>query len=282
MKDSMIMGINEFARVTGVPSHTLRRLHLSGKFIPCVVTEGGHRRYEESQVESAKEYVRKMKLLLGGKNVLDENEKLDDFFSYILGLIMADGTVSAKGQVQLEMKDKQIMDDVAGIVGAEVHPRLDRNMFRITVPRPIACRLVEYGVCRRKSKGFDVPSMSEKSFGCFLRGLFDGDGSASIRKGRRILRFAGHPRAMAYIQRTLLEGFGLYLPWVDDNRLESGMLETGRSAVVDAVCGIMYATEGPCLWRKRQLLKGGYENGNGLILAHVKSSLIDSESQRAG
>jgi DNA-binding transcriptional MerR regulator len=247
------MKIGEFAKMTGVPSHTLRRLDSAGKLVP-MHSNVGHRRYDVSQVSEAEQYVRRMKLLDGGKNIVREMADLDDFFAYLLGMVMADGTVLESGQVQLELKDKQVLEDIAEILGAEIHPRPDRPMWRMTVPRPVANHLVEYGVCRRKCEGFDIPEMSERSFGCFLRGLFDGDGSVSIRGNRTILRFHGHPKAMAHVQATLLSHFGLYMAWVPDNRIESGMLEIGNHLVVGAICSIMYGVNGIHLVRKKQCL----------------------------
>jgi hypothetical protein len=247
------IAIGEFAKMTGVSSWTLRRLDISGKLNPGHST-GGHRRYDESQVDEAKQYIRRMKLLMGGKNVVCEMDDLDDFFAYLLGLIFADGSVSAEGQVQLEMKDKQIMEDVAKVLGVEIHPRPDRPMWRMTVPKPVANRLVEYGVCRRKCEGFDIPDMSERSFGCFLRGLFDGDGSVSVRGNRTTIRFHGHPKAMAHIQATLMGHFGIYMAWVPDNRIESGMLEIGSGSVINSLYSIMYRVSGVRLKRKECLI----------------------------
>ena len=244
------MTITNFAKATGVPAHSLRRLHTNGKLIPALVLDSGHRRYEEWQIEDAARYVRKLKLLPGGKDVIVDIRPLGGFFSHLLGVVMADGTALECGSVQLEMKDKQILDDLAAVLGCIVHPRSDRPMFRITVPRPVAIKLIEYGVCRRKSHGFDVPDMCENDFCHFLRGLFDGDGSTSCRENRLTLRFHGHPRAMAYIQKTLMEHFGLYMPWVQDNRLESGMLESSRESVVSSVCRLMYSDGGIFLKRK--------------------------------
>jgi len=83
-----------------------------------------------------------------------------------------------------------------------------------------------------------------------LRGLFDGDGSTSSRENRLTLRFHGHPKAMSYIQKTLMEHFGLYMPLVQDNRLESGMLESSRKSVVSSLCRLMYSDGGIFLKRK--------------------------------
>jgi hypothetical protein len=264
------MTIKQFSEMTGISSPALRRLSVCGKLIPVSVTSGGHRRYSESQIDDAKQFVHRMKLLTDGRNIVDESIKLDPFFAYLLGLVIADGSVSKNGQVQLEMKDEQIIVDVAAKVGAEVGNRIRENgiMYRITIPRKLGFQLIEYGVCRCKGKGFDVPEMCEESFGHFIRGLFDGDGSVSIRGGhRRTFRIHGHPRAMAFIQATFLENYGLYLPWVADNRLESGMLETSRKAVVDIIYGIMYNAGEVFLKRKRESLTvktGGISYGYGI------------------
>ena len=247
------MKIGEFAKATGIPIHTLRRLDIGGKLVASV-SLGGHRTYSELQLIEAEKFVKKMKLLSGGKNVVSAVEDLDDFFAYLLGLIFADGTVLASGQVQLEMKDKQIIEDVAKVLGSEIHYRAGRRTWRITVPRIVANKLVEHGVCRRKSKGFDIQEMSERSFGCFLRGLFDGDGSARERGGCRTIRFHGHPRAMAHIQTTLLEHFKVYMAWVPDNRLESGMLEISSRTVINFLYNILYRVDGVLLLRKKKIL----------------------------
>jgi len=245
--------IGEFARLTGISDDSLRRLDVSGKLI-AKHTSGGHRLYDQSQLEEALKFVRKMKLLPTGKNIIVSGiDDLDDFFAYLLGLIFADGNVNADGQVQLEMKDKQIMEDVAAVLGAKIHPRPDRPMWRMTIPKSMSLQLVEHGVCRRKSKGFDIQPMSERSFGPFLRGLFDGDGSVMRRHGGVTLRVCGHPRAMAHIQATLLGHYGLYMAWVADNRMESGMLEIGKKSVVDAIYDIMYKVNGVYLKRKQQV-----------------------------
>lgn len=59
----MGMGIGQFARLSGVPIHTLKRLHDSGKLVASEVTERGHRRYDEWQLEDAERFVRRMRLL---------------------------------------------------------------------------------------------------------------------------------------------------------------------------------------------------------------------------
>lgn len=55
--------INDFSKITGIPSHSLRRLHINGKLIPSVITNGYYRIYSENQIDEAKKYVRKMKLV---------------------------------------------------------------------------------------------------------------------------------------------------------------------------------------------------------------------------
>lgn len=250
----MGMGITAFAEASGVPAHTLRRLHARGRLVPAMVLPSGHRRYEDWQIDDAKKFVKKMKLLPNGASIISKMPSIGGFFSYLLGLVLADGTILESGQVQLEMKDKRLLDKLALEMGCAVHPHKGRNMFRITVPRLYADRLKKHGVRRHKgSNGFEVPRMSVVDFGDFLRGLFDGDGS--ISRGGRVVRFHGHPLPMASIQATLLNEFGLYLPWIPDKRCGSGMLETGRRFVVESIGRLMYESNGVFLERKKFIQK---------------------------
>jgi len=247
--------IGQFAERSGVPYHTLRRLQASGKLMPLVVTDGGHRRYEEWQLDEADKYVRRMKLLPGESAI--GSEHLEPFFAYLLGLVLADGTMSDSGQVQIEMKDGAFLREVGRHLSADVHPRKGRPMWQMTVPVAVANRLSEYRVCPRKGKtGFDIPSMSRVSFGHFIRGLFDGDGSVHVVSESRVrLRFHGHSRPMGCLQNTFMTEFGWYFPWVRDKRTAaSGQLETGRHSVVSGLGDLMYSAGGVCLARKKDKL----------------------------
>lgn len=232
--------ISKFAEKSGVSVRKLRQLHISGKLKAAEVTIGGHRRYDESQVEDASKFIRRMKLLTGGGNVVSGEDEMTPFFAYLLGLIFADGTVLESGQMQLELKDEQLIEDLALQLNVPYHPHKNRNMYRLTVPRVLANQLVEFGVNRNKSRGFDIPLMGKGNFGDFLRGLFDGDGSARIRGGCITMRFHGHPQAMAYLQQTFMEEYSWYLPWVPDNCVESGMLEISKREIVRGIRDIMY------------------------------------------
>ena len=76
----MGMGIGEFAKLSGISAAKLRRLHNSGEFQASLVTPSGYRKYDESQLEEAAKYVKRMKLL-PGKSVLG-NDELDSFFGF--------------------------------------------------------------------------------------------------------------------------------------------------------------------------------------------------------
>jgi hypothetical protein len=107
------MKIGEFAKITGVPTHTLRRLDMSGK-LKSHYSDGGHRRYEQNQISEAESYVKRMKLLTGGRNVIKDMADLDDFFAYLLGLILADGTVLESGM--LEITKKTVVDAICSVM----------------------------------------------------------------------------------------------------------------------------------------------------------------------
>jgi hypothetical protein len=272
----MGLSIGSFSEMCGIPTHTLRRLHIAGKFLPSLVTSGGHRRYDLSQLNDVACFRKTQELLPGGQGVIDERTHLEPFFAYLLGLILADGTVLEAGQVQLEMKDEQLMSELACSMGVELHRRPDRPMYRLTVPRSIALELVAFRVCRRKCEGFDIRPMSKDSFGHFLRGLFDGDGNIRKKAGQMVFSLYGHPKSMAHIQRTLFENFGWYLHWYRDNRTESGMLQTSRKSIVSEIFEYMYSSGGICLERKKKGFEIGKEEelsyGNGINICPIQTS----------
>jgi hypothetical protein len=245
--------MQQFSDATGLPAHTLRRLHAKGQLVPKFVTEGGHRRYTAEQIEEAKKFVKK-KRLMGGKSVVSEDElEIDAFFAYLLGLAMACGKVKDGLKMQIEMKDEQILRDVAKRLDVSLSAE-ESSLFALTLPAYDATRLIEYGVSRNKAMGFEVPELAPESFRHFLRGLFDGNGSVIERDGRMVWRLYGHAKPLAQVQATLLERTGVYAKWYKDKRRKAtGMLEVNRKADILIIFQYMYKGENLCLKRKHRV-----------------------------
>ena len=255
-----LVKIGRFASLCGLTPRVLRRMNDSGEFVADFVSVEGFRYYREDRRDDARKLVWTPKIMDGGRNVIVDCPDLEHDFAYVWGLIMADGCVMGDGlSICLEMKDEQIIRDIATIVGGNVHKRGDREMWRVIVPRYYSKKIIALGAERRKGKGFDVPPMSENTFCDYLRGLFDGDGSVGERYTRSLsCSIAGHPRAMAYIQKTLFEHFGLYMAW---NRKVSkkfpdsntGQLGIANRDSVGKFHDIIYRFDGVCLKRKKMV-----------------------------
>jgi len=249
-----MLSISELSAETGIASHTLRRLTNAGK-ITVTFTDGGHRRYDEFQVEKALKYKKEKNFFPNARNVLDGKIKLKSFHAYLIGLIMADGTFQRKRQVVIEMKEEKLLRELGERLNVEVHKRPNKSMFRMTVPARVRDVLFVKGMKRKKNEGFEVPLMNRCSFGHFLRGLFDGDGSVSVRGSGVVLRFHGHHWPMGDVQKTLYEGEDVYFHWVDDKRSISGMLERGKRESVRKIFSYMYKDAEIFLERKKEQLE---------------------------
>jgi excisionase family DNA binding protein len=95
---------SNLAKLSGLSIDKIRRLAFKGA-LKAIRTTGGHRRFSITQVNKAKKFIRRRKLLSGGNNVISEAHGLNSFMAYVLGLLFADGNVTKKKQVQLELKD---------------------------------------------------------------------------------------------------------------------------------------------------------------------------------
>jgi len=249
--------VAQFAERVGMSSDRLRRLDNAGVFTPAEKTAGGHRRYSEEQIESAFVFVRELKLLPSGRDLIGDLH-VEPFFAYLLGLCLADGSANEAGQVVLEMKDRELLEEIAGVVETTVGSRKDRDTFRMTIPISIARNLVEFGVAPRKGEnGYTIPKLSMTSFGHLLRGIFDGDGCVDLHQGRTRVRISGHPAPMADLQFTLLRHFGIYMGWYPLKTMNSGSLETGKKASVGALRELMYENGGTCLHQKKRRFRCG-------------------------
>jgi len=123
----------------------------------------------------------------------------DKKYSYLLGLMWADGCVSANkrrnGEISgnytayIGTKDTQmaemLRDEFDGRVAQVYSKRFDSYSYQVFLKRPLANRLFADGIIPNKSyNNPPVPMIPEGTEGHFVRGLFDGDGSCTKNKSR--------------------------------------------------------------------------------------------------
>lgn len=255
--------IDKFAKMAGVNISKIRRLGKQGILIPAKMN-GTQREYTLEQLELAKKFQRKPKLLEDGYNLIDENIKFDAFDSYFAGLFYSDGSLYKDGAIGLSLKDKDLLDELITYFNSIpiVKKHKTRPMYSIYLGNNYnRTRFKDFNFVQRKTYGFDIPKMNKESFCHCLRGWFDGDGSASVRtKGKRIgcvrINIAGCKYMLSCIQKTLFETFGLYMIWADDKRHPNfGILEINKLKDISLFFDILYGKEGVYLKRKKKVLE---------------------------
>lgn len=109
--------------------------------------------------------------------------------AYVLGLLFADGNLfKNRIKLQLQEKDKQLILDVAELLGIEYSYIFKQRSIQfgtysygfVVCRRDVVKRLNELGLTSNKSKTMLFPDVPYEHLRHFIRGYFDGDGSICI------------------------------------------------------------------------------------------------------
>jgi hypothetical protein len=139
----------------------------------------------------------------------------DELRAYFLGLFMADGWLSRRGQAYVSLNDKQLIDDLT--VATKYRANITRiplrkwgtkklsgsYSYRIGFGYRPAQVLRELGITAEKTGHEIIPPLSDTMFPHFLRGVSDGDGTMGVVKnrGRSYLQWS-----LVSASREFLEG----------------------------------------------------------------------------
>lgn len=108
--------------------------------------------------------------------------------AYVLGLIITDGCVSKAGTVSLCLNDKELLEKVKKVMGAEHKIGASKHQkglyyFRFSREK-LAKDLEKLCVVPRKSLIVKFPEVPKEYLSDFIRGVFDGDGSVFFDRRR--------------------------------------------------------------------------------------------------
>lgn len=159
-------------------------------------------------------------------NFYDENyfSKYNDTMFYYVGLLMADGCVSNKGNrisMNLQLQDKSVLDGLKEELGLNKEikissAKLYNNVYDIAVfnvtSKQIHSDLIKLGVVPRKTYiGTTMKFIPDQYKIPFLYGFFDGDGYYQICKnGNHRIRLGSYTAdILKEIQEYLLENFDI-------------------------------------------------------------------------
>lgn len=117
--------------------------------------------------------------------------------AYLLGLLIADGTILQKwNKVTLALKDKELvelfkceLESTHKLSEYDIHDKRTGKTYKrysLQVPsKELVDDLAALGVYDAKSFTCDLPKINEQYFWHFVRGLFDGDGTVGLNNTKK-------------------------------------------------------------------------------------------------
>jgi hypothetical protein len=111
--------------------------------------------------------------------------------AYILGFFAADACIyknNGKCRVIFHIKDKNLLKKFKDELSSEQKIQERNGYYKLEIGSPkMFSDLQNLGFTQDKSNNCSYPKINEKLDNHFIRGVFDGDGSAKIRKGANTL-----------------------------------------------------------------------------------------------
>ncbi len=122
--------------------------------------------------------------------------------AYVLGFIVADGSIIASRRLKISNTDLEILEKIRDVLGSSARIcEARRSIYRwyelTLVNKQLVASLLAIGVSPRKSLIAALPEVPDGLFSHFLRGYFDGNGSA--RYGPRaglVVKFTSGSKAI--------------------------------------------------------------------------------------
>jgi hypothetical protein len=101
--------------------------------------------------------------------------------AYILGFTMADGCLANNSRLQFDIKDRDLLEKFVEVMGIRETISNRRGTFQLYISsKNIVSDLVALGVRERKTHTMALPDIQSEYRKDFVRGYFDGDGSAFL------------------------------------------------------------------------------------------------------
>lgn len=204
--------------------------------------------------------------------------------AYWAGFVMADGSVSANGALNISCHEQDADHLVAfaewiGLSSSDVYRERARNgsgpkAHVRAQHRRLNSDLAEWGIVPRKSYCFCRPEVESKLLPHFVRGWFDGDGCVSLRKGKERCRITGNRTAMEWLAEQLqsLNSFSTAVSDRKDGRVWAKLCVSGANNVLQFIEWVEPWLD-PCLGRKWAEAKAWAEKRR-KMLAHCKDGRI--------
>lgn len=134
--------------------------------------------------------------------------------AYILGFLIADGSISSKNntvKLCLKKEDSYILNYINNLINSNRPININKKYPSLSiVNKKIHNDLISLGLYPNKTFSVKIPKIPGNMFFHFLRGVFDGDGYLYIRKDRKATGCAGivgHIDFLLQIQKILNKSY---------------------------------------------------------------------------
>ena len=158
----------------------------------------------------------KLKLDVNYFQNINSNEK-----AYWLGYICADGSINRNNnKLNLTSKDEEVIIKFKQDLMSEhkitnssyFDKRTNKTYYRYTIQisnELFVKNLNNLGITNLKSDLLEFPNIDEKYYNYFIAGLFDGDGSLSIKNNKVRINLISTLEILIFIQEYLLNNFNI-------------------------------------------------------------------------
>lgn len=188
----------------------------------------------------------------------------DEHTVYFLGLLYADGNITDKNAVQIELIDLELIKKFKCYMQTDkpIYHRTRNNTITESHAftfsnQIIGRRLNDLGIVPRKSLILSFPDIPEKSVSHFIRGYFDGDGCISIIEGKttKRLRFCliGTLDMLSKIQEILICKLGINKTKLIQKNLNVYELHIKKQYDVKLIRNFLYQNSSVFLSRKKEI-----------------------------
>lgn len=205
-------------------------------------------------------------------NKIDSEEK-----AYWLGFIMADGCITTSSKtspytrlcIVLKKDDINHLEKFKAAIkytGAIKEKTIyDKRGFSTTnctlrvSSKKLCADLQSHGVVPRKTGREIIPDMKTKYVRHFVRGFFDGDGSAVVSQNKKFCRFKICSSSFEIIKQlqSFFERAGIFIQYYQDNsyNVPFYVIESNKESTCNNIYKLLYNQSSIYLDRKYELVK---------------------------
>lgn len=242
-------------------SKVAQKYGIAPKTVKNILDKNGIERLSKAEASA---YKNKLYRELYRTYSFDKNyfKKLNKNNAYIIGFLLADGSVVGNRlKLHLQRQDRDLLvwfkEDCQYTGNIYDNKAKCNNKYHPTSALTISCYewledLENYSIYPNKTLTGFLPDIPSNSFGHFLRGFFDGDGTITGQKHQTLKFINGSPRLLSELSDRLHNEYGLTERRIYHRKnSQTHTLEYGKHSDVTKLYNLMYQDVSFYLKRKK-------------------------------